>query len=217
MVKKGQVTCLEKNKNNRLMSLPDNESLDIRALEKVFLRTSESYKFFWMLSIAKISLMKGWLEVSYDELASEMILLARERIKVNMNGFKKTDKLLQATEYIESSEKLSGLDRYELKLVLEENEDPVLTSIKKTLMLNVPYRFLSPFLDFKENEWKLSASELIMEINRRNGLPYSFGAYNGMSTMIIMNRDWMAYMVDNGRKLMDEIERCFEAFSSGQK
>lgn len=96
--------------------------------------------------------------------------------------------------------------------MLEEGCDDYLLLLKKALIQNVPYRFLAPFFNFSEKEWRLSKNELIAKINEINEIPYTFGDYEGLNTMIFLSRKWLAYMVENEPELLEKAKRCFFQF-----
>jgi len=56
-------------------SLPENKSLDIAALSRAFENTSNSYKFYWFLSVLDHLSIANNPVISYEEVSMNMLVL----------------------------------------------------------------------------------------------------------------------------------------------
>ena len=181
------------------MQLPYSEELNIEYLGRLFDNTSECYKFFWFKAILS-KITNGKTELTYEELVDEMIADAWYMVtEYHLNlGPKDTlenlvDLIKQKYPELKSSEKKSVIKDF-----LRDTKDKEIIEKKKTLTLNVPYRLQAPFFaELKGNAWKAGQNELIKQINQERRLLYYFTALNGLSTKIIIQEDWIRYIIKN--------------------
>ena len=181
------------------MQLPYSEELNIEYLGKLFANTSECYKFFWFKAIVE-KVAKGKVELTYEELVDDMIANAWYMVtEYHLNlGPKDTLESLvalikQKNPELKSSEKKDVILKF-----LKNTDDKEIISKKRILTYNVPYRLQSPFMkNVKGKEWNAGENELIAKINQENRLMYYFTALNGLSTKILIQKDWAKYIMKN--------------------
>lgn len=181
------------------MYLPYSEELNIQYLNRLFDNTSECYKFFWFKAILT-KLNESRTRFSFEELVDEMIasawyMVSEYHLNLGPNdNLEKVVKLIHSKEHFKPSEKKAEILNY-----LAECKDNEVNRIKKTLILNVPYRLQAPFyVDIDLNKkWNGSKIILTNEINRQSRLMYYFGEYKSLHTEVIMQDDWVRYIQKN--------------------
>ena len=181
------------------MQLPYSEELNIEYLGRLFDNTSECYKFFWFKAIvAKVT--RGKQKISYEELVDEMIADAWYMVTEYHLNLGPKDTLESLVNLIK--QRYPGLKSSEKKAIiidwLKTTDDREIINKKRTLTYHVPYRLQSPFMmNLKGDSWKVSESNLIAKINQEQSLMYYFTSLNGLSTQIIMHKDWINYIIKN--------------------
>ncbi len=188
--------CIERSKD---MQLPYSEELNIEYLGRLFDNTTECYKFFWFKAIVT-KVTAGKYELTYEELVDEMIADAYFMVteyhlnlgpKDALEGIVNLIKIKNPA--LKSCEKQSVIIDF-----LKNTQDKEIISKKRALTYNVPYRLQSPFMEnVKGKEWNVGESRLIAKINQENRLIYYFEALNGLSTKIIVQKDWAQYIIKN--------------------
>lgn len=180
------------------MQLPYSEELDVGQLSRLFSNTSECYKFFWFKAILT-KIREGKDEFSFEELVDEMIAGAWYMVTEYHLNLGPRDNLELLVQHLHQT---TGLKPSEKKNVildyLENCQDKTVSKIKRTLTGNVPYRLLAPFLpNLKNRDFEIPVFERIDLINQQGRLMYYFSAYEGMQTLINMDKEWMAYIRKN--------------------
>ena len=132
------------------MQLPFSEELNIGYLSRLFDDTSNCYKFFWFQAILN-KLTESKNRFTYDELINEMIadawyMVTEYHLRLGPVGV--TDNLEEAVKYIGQTMHFSPSVKREIIInYLGSSDDRKLCTYKKALIMNVPYRLQSPFLD----------------------------------------------------------------------
>ena len=189
------------------MLLPYSEELNIGYLSRLFDDTSNCYKFFWFQAILhKLSGVKT--KFTYDELINEMIadawyMVTEYHLRLGPVGV--TDNLEEAVKYLGQTMHFPASEKRDVIIAyLENNDDRKLSSYKKELIKNVPYRIQSPFLDeikVDKREW-YRPEELSLKINQQRRLLYYYEAYRQLATLITINEDWVPYLLRNKEILL---------------
>ena len=181
------------------MQLPYSEELNIEYLGRLFDNTSECYKFFWFKAIvAKVT--EGKLHITYEELVDEMIADAWYMVTEYHLNLGPKDTLESIVNLIkEDNPNLKSSEKKTIILdFLKVADDRELLKKKRTLTYNVPYRLQAPFLnEIRGDEWKVSESNLIDKINHQKRIMYYFTELNGLSTAILIDKDWADYINRN--------------------
>lgn len=180
------------------MLLPHSENLPIGQLSALFLNTSNSYKFFWFQAILNLT-KEGKDVFTYEELIDEMIADAWYMVCEYHLNLGPNDALEKAVNRLRE---ISGMKPAENRTVilayLKSSAQREIASAKKTLIQNVPYRLLAPFVpDIKGKAWDIRKEQLIQQMNMTERLLYCFDHYNGLHTTIRIHRDWMSYLHQN--------------------
>lgn len=181
------------------MQLPYSEELNIEYLGHLFDNTSECYKFFWFDALIT-KVIDGKNEIDYEEMVDEMIAEAWYMVtEYHLNlGPRDTlegliDLIKAKNPQLKSCEKKSTILEF-----LKNTDDSEIISKKRILTRNVPYRLQAPFMvNIKGKTWDIGESKLITKINQESRLIYYFKEFEGLSTKITVQEDWMKYIVKN--------------------
>ncbi len=179
------------------MILPSTSGLKTSSLSRIFDNVTESYKYFWFNAVFQ-KILEGCREISYEDLVDDMIASAWYMVSeyhLNLGPSDTMEKLiinLQKTAPFSPSEKKDRILEF-----LAKSQDADIISKKKMLINEVPYRLQSTLLTLTAEDWKKGPRKKIEFINSHEGLIYSFGEYNGLSTRIFINDEWAAYINDN--------------------
>lgn len=180
-------------KGGKAMELPENEQLSIQSLSRVFSDMSESYKIFWFSGILDV-IKSGNSRASFNDIINHMITDSWYMVSeyhLNLGPSDTLEKLVLYTQKIsglKSSAKSQDVLDY-----LSKCDDPTITKHKNTLSLNVPYRFLAPFMpDFKGTSWN-RISDAITRINKDTNMIYRFENGAGLNRSIEISEKWQEY------------------------
>lgn len=181
------------------MIIPQSDILTTSRLGRIFRSTSATYKFFWFISLMQIHAKRKDLKVSVWDLVIRMVANAWYPIHYFRLSFGKSDSLY---DIVKALQRLTGIP-------IDANNDVViagLTSrlndkqikeILNTLTLNVPYRFLSPWIKYLSDEDVIARSQ-----RYENGCLYSLYKGNG-DFYLLLNPIWDAYLHTHYNILMD--------------
>ena len=189
-------------------TLPESNELNIGYLSKVFDYKSECYKLFWFKAIVAIVFKKKKTNIKYEELINLMIADAWYMVTEYHLNLGPNDTLEKLIIYINATyPKLKSSERKDMIIrFLESTNDKEINKHKNVLTGNVPYRFQSPFMNMKENEWKLPIKERVERINTERRLIYYFKAINGMKSEIVIDDSWAEYIEKNYKIILGWIE-----------
>lgn len=130
------------------------EKIDYSIIEKVFDRKATSYKFFWFLAILKIYQEKRNSKILFKDILIKMVSCAWKYVFMENSKFPKLDMLPVYLETIdrkiESNNSTKGIV---IDIILLDYYDKwELNFLLSPLLKNVPYRFLSPWIEFTNND-----------------------------------------------------------------
>lgn len=175
--------------------LPLYKDLTINKLASVFNNTSASYKYYWFISILDLIVKEQKQKISLWEIVIGMIAEAWYPIHYFRLSFGKSDSLYN--QIIELQEELNiPIDekKKEIKRQILNNIDtPKVKSLLRVFTLNVPYRFLSPWIKYTNNSNVISQSQSFT-----NNCIYAI-----KDDFIIINTNWEQYLNDNYLILRD--------------
>jgi len=186
--------------------LPIDEKLNIGYLSRILDpdRTNNCYKFFWFQAILN-KLDEEHTRFTYDELINEMIVDAWYMVaEYHLRLGPVTDNLEEVVKYIIAKKGFAASEKREVILAyLENSDDAQLRKYKKILTDNVPYRLQSPFYDgINTNDYNLRPSDFIEKVNRQKRLLYYFDSFQKLSTTIVVNDNWVPYLLRNREILL---------------
>lgn len=181
------------------MNIPQSDTLSTIRLGKIFTKTVATYKYFWFLSILQIHANTGNLRIDVWDIVVRMVANAWYPIHYFRLSFGKSDSLFEIVMELQKVTNLS-IDSdtetiiQELKDRLEESE---IKSRLKILTLNVPFRFLRPWIDTSDNKEMVMRSRLF-----ENGCLYAIYKDN-TDFYIDINPSWDVYIHNHYNILID--------------
>lgn len=169
------------------MTLPYSNNLPISKLASVFRNTSATYKFYWFWAIIEV-LESGKTEIDKKEIFSRMIGLSWYTVNYFKVSFGKQDLLQKAISDIKGLESIPiDYSQAEIIRILKSSDNNI---INKTLFhfdLNVPHKFLSPWLGSGSKKSVYKASQ-----ENRNNCIYSL-----YDNKIKVSQTWKTYLLNN--------------------
>lgn len=179
--------------------LPESNILSIRRLGAIFSNTSATYKYFWFISILQIYIMKGKSRISVWDIVIRMVANAWYPIHYFRLSFGKSDSLFDIVMGLQKLTQIpidSSKEHVVEELSKQLNETKV-RSLLRILTINVPYRFLRPWIDTSDDKDVVLRSQTL-----ENGCLYKLERANdGMYVEI--NPVWTPYLQEHYMILTD--------------
>ncbi len=161
------------------MSLPSNNQLPISALSRIFSNTTSTYKFYWFIALLDIVVKEGKSRISFWEIIAEMIAESWYPVHYFKLSFGKSDSLYVQSLALQKDLNIPiDADKGKIKQTLLRNlNNNLVKSLLRVFTLNVPYRFLSPWIRYTtdkdvvlrsqsfENECLYAITDESIEIN----------------------------------------------------
>lgn len=188
-------------KNKEIVTLKD---IDIDKLLHAFDKKATSYKYFWFLAITKIYFEIRMYTISFKDILIEMVSIAWRYVFDVECQFPSIDQLpvylraIQAKTYLPKSAKEKIVEETVRESFYKWKWDTLL----KPLLNNVPYRFLSPWIPFTNNEEVITKSE-----KKELRCPYSI-----TKDHVTINPLWSDYLIENYDKISLFIEKELRSY-----
>jgi hypothetical protein len=132
------------------MNLPSDKNIDTRVLSQIYNNTSATYKYYWFVSILDIAVKQQRRQISFWEIIVGMVAEAWYPIHYFRLTFGKADSLYN--QIIELQKELNipiDAKKSDIKTQIINNlNTPKIKSLLRVFTLNVPYRFLSPWINY---------------------------------------------------------------------
>lgn len=175
------------------MPLPQNAKLPISCLAGIFSNTTATYKFYWFVSLLDIIVKERKTRISFWDIIAGMVAESWYPIHYFKLSFGKSDSLFDKSIEIQKAFQISiESDKEKIKKYLLDN----LNNTKKFLRvftLNVPYRFLSPWIKYTYDEDVVAKSQRF----ENNCLYAIYG------DEILINDSWVEYLNEHYSILRD--------------
>ena len=182
------------------MHIPQQDSLSTSRLSRVFNNTVATYKYYWLISILNIYTSTGATRISIWDIVISMISNAWYPIHYFKLSFGKSDSMFIAIQKIRE---LTGLpydaSKNEIECTLKgllHNKD--LKSVLKVFTLNVPFRFLRPWIDTSNDKEVVKRSQYF-----ENGSLYALHKDFIEDWIIELNPEWSEYLQKHYSILLD--------------
>lgn len=190
----GKITSVIR--SEEVISLKD---IDIDKLRHAFDKKATSYKYFWFLAILKIYHETRMDTISYKDILIGMVSLAWRYVFIYKSQFPSQDQL---PVYLKAIQAKSYLGKTEMEKIVEDTVHHYFYEWKCNTLLapllnNVPYRFLSPWIPFTNNEEVISKSTKTV-----SRCPYSI-----TNDHIQINPLWSSYLLENYDKISLNVEK----------
>lgn len=169
------------------MQLPLESTISISKLTSVFKNTSATYKFYWFWAILECA-EEGKKEVNKKEIFSRMLTLSWYTVNYFQVSFGKQDLIQKAVRRIKDIENINVDTKKSMILkMLLESENNETNGLLRHFDINVPHKFLSP--------WLGSGSRLKVY---EKSLDVTFDApYKLLNDSIIIHDKWYNYFRTN--------------------
>lgn len=175
------------------MTLPQNTKLQISSLAGIFGNTTATYKFYWFVSLLDIVVKERKTRISFWEIIAGMVAESWYPIHYFKLSFGKSDSLFDKSIEIQKAFQISiESDKEKINKYLLDN----LNNTKKFLRvftLNVPYRFLSPWIKYTYDEDVVAKSQ-----HFENNCLYAI-----YGDEILINDNWIEYLNEHYSILRD--------------
>lgn len=176
-----------------MMTLPNSHKLPIPTLAGIFSNTTATYKFYWFVALLDIVVKERKTRISFWEIIAGMVAESWYPIHYFKISFGKSDSLFDKSLEIQNAFQISiESDKDKIKKYLLDN----LNGTKKFLRvftLNVPYRFLSPWIKYTYDEDVVAKSQRF-----ENDCLYAI-----YGDEIVINDNWFEYLTEHYTILRD--------------
>ena len=177
------------------MQLPEQKSISIRRLAQVFNNTSATYKFYWFISILEIYAKKQESKITIHEIIARMIANAWYPVHYFRLSFGLQDMFSESIKEIQAITNIAvDIDKDTLQALLMSNTDKRVRSLMNNFSLQVPYRFLSPWIRYTSDRNMMESSRVF-----QNDCLYSITS----DKTIVINEKWCEYLLKNNKILLD--------------
>jgi len=181
------------------MNIPKHDKLTTFCLGNVFSKTVATYKYFWFLSIMQIHAKTDKLQINVWDIVIRMVANAWYSIHYFRLSFGKSDSLYDIVMELQN---ITGIpidaDVETVYDILHDNiDDKRIKSKLRILTLNVPYRFLRPWIDTSMDTEMIRRSQAL-----ENECLYSIYK-NNTDFFIMLNPAWNIYLHNHYGILVD--------------
>jgi hypothetical protein len=179
----------------KITPLPWDATLDTRPLAQIYDNTVATYKFYWFVSILDILVRERRRHMSFWEVIAGMVAEAWYPVHYFRLSFGKSDSLYEQIIALQR-ELLIPIDaaKSDVKAAITANLDaPRIKSLLRKFTLNVPYRFLSPWIAYTTDA----------DVVRRSRTFDGGCLYAITGDAIDINPAWEGYLNDNYTILRD--------------
>ena len=171
---------------------------DINRLKQLFDRKNTSYKYFWLLSILQLFAENKVPRIRFENIVARMLSNASVYLIEEKGVFSKTDQLPKYVETLykrfpHKKEEGESIKSEEILKLLEGYDFCYMVS---SLVSNLPYRFLSPWIPFTTN---YEVAEYSNKYDARC-------LYAIEDSSIFINPIWREYLSKNNEQLIQYVE-----------
>ena len=182
------------------MQIPPSDKLSVSAMNRVFDNTVATYKFYWLLSLLDIHVREQRSVVPALDVASRMVAYAWYPVEYFRLSFGKGDSMSQIIPEVAGLTGITVDDRLDDKAGIILNavrEDRRVKNKVKKLLDNVPFWFLSPWIEIRDRRELLSRSQ-----HYPDDCLYALSGWGEELTLTI-NPKWSQYLQTNFQILRD--------------
>ena len=181
------------------MKIPQSDILTTNRLGKIFSNTVATYKFFWFVSIMQIHAKSDSLHISVWDIVIRMVANAWYPIHYFRLSFGKSDSLFDIVMELHRLIQIpiDANTQTIIEALTDRLEDRQVKKLLTILTLNVPYRFLSPWINTPDDKLMVERSQTL-----ENGCLYSLHK-NGLDFYIVLNPAWDMYLHTHYNILVD--------------
>ena len=173
---------------------------DWKKLCHTFDNVTTSYKFFWFMSLLQIYRETQDEKITFKQILVRMAANAWNYIYIYGGYYRPADQLPKYVREIKSLIKLKVKGRMNALEVEEKIKSHpkygMICSLLEPLLNNVPYRFLSPWISYKGNNY-------VIEKSRDSETKGLYALYDDY---ILINESWGRFMIDSYELMSDFVE-----------
>lgn len=175
------------------MEIPQSSILTTRYLNRVFDKTVATYKYYWFIGILDLFVKYGKTRVNVWEIMVTMVANAWYPVNYFRLSFGKSESLYDAILALQKEYDIPiNISVRDLTVLLQELVQR--NDVRKRLnflQMNVPFRFLRPWIDTSDDRQTIVRSQIF-----ENGCLYKLEKING-TLWIELNPVWFDYLKDN--------------------
>lgn len=175
------------------MQIPQSQILTTRHLNRVFDKTVATYKFYWFLGILDLFVKQGKTKMNVWEIMISMVANAWYPVNYFRLSFGKSESLYEAILALQRENNIPiNIEIKDLIILLQAlTQRPEIRKQLNFLQLNVPFRFLRPWIDTSDDREMVKRSQTF-----ENGCLYKLEKENG-TLWIELNPIWLTYLQEN--------------------
>lgn len=175
------------------MQIPQSQILTTRHLNRVFDKTVATYKFYWFLGILDLFVKQGKTKMNVWEIMISMVANAWYPVNYFRLSFGKSESLYEAILALQRENNIPiNIGIKDLIILLQAlTQRPEIRKQLNFLQLNVPFRFLRPWIDTSDDREMIKRSQTF-----ENGCLYKLEKENG-TLWIELNPIWLTYLKEN--------------------
>lgn len=182
------------------MIIPQSEILSTTRLGKIFDKTVATYKYFWFISILQMHAKTNNLRMDIWDVVIRMVANAWYPVHYFRLSFGKSDSLF---DIVMDLQQITGIpidsDIETISAALTDKlENSEIKKHLRILTLNVPYRFLRPWIDTSDDKEMVLRSQKM-----ENGCLYSLHKDDNANFYVTINPKWDSYLHNHYGILMD--------------
>ena len=181
------------------MTIPQSDILSTNRLGRIFSNTVATYKYFWFVSIMQIHAKTDNPRIDVWDIVIRMVANAWYPIHYFRLSFGKSDSLFNIVMELQRITQIpidANADTI-IEGLKTKLEDKRIKNLLNILTLNVPYRFLNPWINTSDNKEMVLRSQTF-----ENGCLYALHK-DGKEFYIELNPIWDAYLHAHYNILID--------------
>ena len=175
------------------MQIPQSQILTTRHLNRVFDKTVATYKYYWFLGILDLYVKQGKTRMNVWEIMISMVANAWYPVNYFRLSFGKSESLYEAILILQRENNIPiniGVSDLTDMLHLMVQR-PEIRKQLNFLQLNVPFRFLRPWIDTSDDREMVKRSQTF-----ENGCLYKLVKEDG-TLWVELNPSWLVYLQEN--------------------
>lgn len=175
------------------MQIPQSHILTTRHLNRVFDKTVATYKYYWFLGILDLFVKQGKVRMNVWEIMVTMVANAWYPVNYFRLSFGKSESLYEAILALQKEYNIPiNISVRDLNDLLKELiQRPDVRKRLNFLQMNVPFRFLRPWIDTSDDRQTVIRSQTF-----ENGCLYKLEKENG-TLWVELNPVWLDYLREN--------------------
>ena len=173
-----------------MIQIPQSNTLTTRHLNRVFDKTVATYKYYWFLGILDLYVKQGKTRMNVWEIMISMVANAWYPVNYFRLSFGKSESLYEAILTLQRENEIPiNIGTRDLTDLLHSLTQ--CSNIRKQLnflQMNVPYRFLRPWIDTSDDREMVKRSQSF-----ENGCLYKLEKGNE-TLWVELNPIWLTYL-----------------------